>query len=421
MGGGGDIWNFTSRLPLWARGGGRLHIGWRTLAYGAAGFGLITTATAMAALHPLQQVYFNALVDTKTPGALAHRYDMDYSHLADRKLLDHLLDFYPDGALRVWKEEKSASELILPSSDRERIVIASREDADFHFYRDAYYRRGLPDDLPIFHSVQAYGNAIGVIIAPNSAAYRAAYRAAYSDVESSGTLLARSEFDVYAHNGALYYLNANCARLRTNTPVDIARVFLHIFPANPADLPSRSRERGFENRDFYPRTRLILLDGKCIYKQSLPDYPIARIATGEHLDGEIVWRADIDLAARAAAQAVYDSIAAGDYGPPAARADFDVYLRGNGLAYIKENCVPGDTDARFFLHIIPADLADLPAGWREHGFENLDFRFADHGAYAGDKCVVERELPAYPIERIRTGQFVSGEGRVWSVEFPAGQ
>ena len=78
-------------------------------------------------------------------------------------------------------------------------------------------------------------------------------------------------------------------------------------------------------------------------------------------------------------------------------------------------------DARFFLHIIPADPADLPADGRERGFANLDFWFGDHGARTGDICVAERELPGYAIERIRTGQFVSGEGAVWRAEFAAGR
>ncbi len=149
----------------------------------------------------------------------------------------------------------------------------------------------------------------------------------------------------------------------------------------------------------------------------MPDYPIARIRTGQSVKGEVIWRADIDMAAHAAAQALYESVVAGDYGQPVARSDFDVYLRGKTLAYLKEPCEAGDIDAWFFLHIIPADPADLPADWREAGFANLDFQFADHGAYLGDKCVAERELPAYPVERIRTGQFVSGAGRVWSAEF----
>ena len=113
-------------------------------------------------------------------------------------------------------------------------------------------------------------------------------------------------------------------------------------------------------------------------------------------------------------------IADSDYGLPVAQSDFDVYMRGNTLAYLKENCAAGDVDARFFLHIIPVDSTDLPAASRELGFANLDFQFADQGVDIGGKCVIERQLPDYAVERIRTGQFISGEGAIWSVEFAAG-
>ena len=132
----------------------------------------------------------------------------------------------------------------------------------------------------------------------------------------------------------------------------------------------------------------------------------------------MLWDADINLAAHAAASAVYDGIRAGDYGAPVAQSHFDLYLRGNALTYLRSPCAPADTDAHFFLHIFPADPAALRANGRELGFANLDFQFADHGADIGGKCVAERDLPAYAIERIRTGQFVSSEGRVWSAEFP---
>ncbi len=405
---GRDIWKVGAWLPGWIRRGGLR----RPLAYGAAGFGLITTLTAMAALHPNQQVYFNPLVDTKTPDALAKYYDMDYFQLTHGQMLEYLLARYPDGALRVWHENKSA--LILPSSDRERIVFPERNEADFIFYADFYYRYNTPDP-PMLHSIQEYGSVITQIIAPNSDEYIDHYRAAYADAAANGTLLARADFDVYIHNGELRYLSADCAPPEPNANFGI---FLHFFPVNRADLPADRREFGFENRDFGVAA---FFDGKCISQQFLPDYPIARIRTGQSVKGELIWRADIDLAAHAAAQALYDGITAGDYGQPVARSDFDVYLRGNGLAYIKYLCAEGDTDARFFLHIISANLADLPAADREHGFANFDFQFAEHGARIGDKCVAERELPDYPIERIRTGQFVSGEGRVWGVEFPAAQ
>ena len=404
------------RLPQWVRGGGRLHMARRSLAYGVVGVGLITTLTAMAALHPHQQVYFNPLVDTKTPGALANRYDLDYFRVAHRQLFEHLLVRYPDGALNVWPRHIRRAQ-ILPSSDSERFVFTERSEADFYFYRRIHHWRDTPAP-PMFHSVQAYGSAIAYILAPKSDAYRDHYRAEYNDAQANGTLLARADFDIYTHNGALYYLKENCEP----PPADAnSKVFLHTFPTDPADLPAHSRELGFENRDFWLDEHLEFLDGKCILKQSLPDYPIARIRTGQSAaaDGGDGWRADIDLAAHAAAQALYESIVAGDYGKPAAQSDFDVYLRGNVLAYLKENCAPGDVGARFFLHMFLADPADLPADSRDLGFENRDFQFADYGAYAGDKCVVTRELPDYAIERIRTGQFVSGKGSLWRVEFPA--
>ena len=410
---GGGIWKIGARLPGWVRDGRLI----RALAYGVVGVGLITTLAAMTALHPYEHVYFNALVDTKTPGALANRYDMAYVRVTHRQLLEHLLARYPDDALRVWPMHKRSS-LILPQSDRDRIVFTARDEADFQFFQRIYYRNNAPDP-PILHSIQAYGNVIAHIIAPNSEAYRDHYRAAYADAVANGTLLARADFDIYIHDGALHYLKENCEPPLANPNVNI-KVFLHIIPADLADLPADYRERGFENRGFDYTT---FFDGKCISRQILPDYPIARIRTGQDaaVRGGPGWRADVDLAAHAAAQAVYDGITAGDYGQPVAQSEFDVYMRGDDLAYLKEPCADGDADARFFLHIIPANLADLPADGREHGFANMDFQFADHGAYAGDKCVATRELPGYAIERIRTGQFVRGEGRVWGVEFHAAQ
>ena len=404
----------TVRLPGWVRGG-RLHAALRALAYGVAGVGLLTTLTAMAALHPHQQVYFNALVDTKTPGALGERYDLDYNYVAERQLLEHLLARYPDAALRVWPGKRSA--LILPSSDRERIVFAVRDDADFYFYSNpALDRQRLPNQLA-HHSIRAYGSVIAYTLAPNSDAHRAYYRDAYSDAAANGTLLARADYDIYAHNGEIIYLKENCGPL----PASGSSVFLHIFPADEADLPTGRREFGFENRDFRIIQHSGFFDGKCIFKRSLPDYPIARVRTGQNAaaHGGDGWRADIDLAALAAAQALYEGIVAGDYGHPVAQSDFDMYIRDGVLAYLKEPCAAGDADAHFFLHIFPVDPANLPDG--ERGFENMDFQFADHGAYAGDKCVAMRELPGYAIDRIRTGQFVSGEGRVWGAEFAMGR
>ena len=117
--------------------------------------------------------------------------------------------------------------------------------------------------------------------------------------------------------------------------------------------------------------------------------------------------------------ASYESIAAGE---PAARSDFDLYLGENTLTYLKSPCGAPDTQAHFFLHIVPEDVQDLPAHRRQYGFDNLDFHDDDDGSMPalvfGGKCMVERRLPEYPIASIRTGQYTPGEGQIWKAEFP---
>lgn len=112
----------------------------------------------------------------------------------------------------------------------------------------------------------------------------------------------------------------------------------------------------------------------------------------------------------------YERIRAGDYGKPAAQSQYDLYLRSGALTYLKEPCSAADADARFFLHIIPSDHADLPPERRAYGFANLDFAFPRYGVNLDGKCVIIADLPDYPISRVRTGQFVSGEAAQWRVE-----
>ena len=414
-GAGNGEWNIAARLPDWVRGVGcRLHTAQRALAYGVAGVGVLTTLTAMAALHPHQQVYFNAPADTRTPGSLANRYDMDYWILAQRQSLEYLLARYPDDTLRVFPTSPAA--LILPPKDRNRIAFTPPHKADFHLKQRVNRWNAAPPPPPL-HDIRAYGSPIASIIDPADAAYRAYHSAAYRDVAANGTQLAWSDFDIYAYDDALYYLSENCAPPTSKTS-DLW-IFLHIFPENPDDLPPNKREGGFANNGFSYGLNAAFFDNKCIGGIPLPDYPIARIRTQQDATegGVKAWRADIGLAILPAAQAAYESIAAGDYGPPAAQSDFDLYLSGNTLIYLKEPCVQGDADSRFSLHIIPAALADLPADRRERGYANMDFWFVDHGADIGGKCVALRELPDYAIERIRTGQHVVKIGiKEWRVE-----
>lgn len=117
---------------------------------------------------------------------------------------------------------------------------------------------------------------------------------------------------------------------------------------------------------------------------------------------------------RTNSSAIDDLMASVEDMQPAIRSDFDVYLDGSRLVYVKEECGDEDVAARFFLHLYPVDVADLPDRRRRHGFDNLDFGFEKYGFRDIGRCVAVRVLPGYGTTRIRTGQFISGEGQIWS-------
>ncbi len=106
---------------------------------------------------------------------------------------------------------------------------------------------------------------------------------------------------------------------------------------------------------------------------------------------------------------------------PSLRSDFDVYLIGNELTYFKNPCVPADTDRRFFLHVVPADVDDLPRHRKLHSFDNLDFNGRRKFESFDGKCLVIIPLPDYAIVSIRTGQYIRGEGRIWEGEITVGR
>ena len=103
-------------------------------------------------------------------------------------------------------------------------------------------------------------------------------------------------------------------------------------------------------------------------------------------------------------------------GTPIIRSGFDVYLAGNTLTYFKNGCTSNDTDGRFFLHLMLANVNDLPDDRKQQGFDHLDFEFDDHGTTLGGRCMAKIRLPSWPVLSIRTGQFTE-QGRIWDGEF----
>ena len=85
---------------------------------------------------------------------------------------------------------------------------------------------------------------------------------------------------------------------------------------------------------------------------------------------------------------------------PEIESEFDVFLVKGRLLYGKRPCSAEEIDARFFLHVFPADADDLPEERRESGFDNLDFILSDKGGRVGDECVARAHLPGYEIASV---------------------
>ena len=413
------------QLSLLGRAGYRIRYSRPSLlaVYGlaaAAGFGGVVYA--IVSLHPHQQVYFNLLVNRASPGELERQYNLDYWEVSHLQGLKYLLEQYPDGpiyilytphAVRNWE--------VLTAAERERIVLSEGWNADFHIRAHEYWVSGETAMEPVVYQRRAYGSAYLTISAPRlvwGAGLRPGedvYRAAYQSVTGAKAPDARGPLDLYIHNDAIYYVKENCA------PADISpRVSVHIFPVNEDDLTVYPQRRhGFNNQDFKFDWRGGFFDGKCITQKPLPDYPIARIRTGQYIyrSGEKLWHTWINPDLSEQYQEIETALANSQ---PAVKSVFDLYLDGNRVVYYKDACAAADTQARFFLHVFPADVHDLPAGRREHGFGNLDFDFIQQGARRDGKCLAAVPLPGYEIARIRAGQYLPGGEKLWQAEFAPG-
>ena len=398
----------------------------RIALYGLAAAGLGGALYAIVSLHPHQQIYFNLLVNRAAPGELERQYDMDVWHTSQLQSLEYLLERYPGEMLYVyangWKWP-DINRMLLPAADRERIVLSDVRTADFYIGTNNNTRaRKMPPE-PAVYNRQAYGSIYLTVTAPRlvwGAGPRPGeevYRTAYQSLIAATGPAARSDFDVYFHNNALYYVKENCS------PADAqARFSLHLYPANQDDLPPHRRKYGFDNRNFDFAWRGGFFDGKCITQEPLPDYSIVRIRTGQSISlyGELarLWQAEID----AAAQTRMQEIAAGLENPTLAASDFfDVYMDSDNVVYRREPCSPADVAAKFFLHATPLREDDIPENRRQAGFNNLDFNFYSRGVNFGGKCLAIEPLPDYPVSRISTGQHVTGNGEIWraDIEIPA--
>ena len=233
----------------------------------------------------------------------------------------------------------------------------------------------------------------------------------------SGPHNIRSRYDVYLQGNRLTYENRSCrweGEYGTRFPVIVY---------------SLDYESGMPERDtlgFAWRKAAWQNNGACVTERRLPDKDIFGIRTGQvDRDGNPLWEAEHWFKEK---QRWFDELwSSATSGEPEARGVFDVYLGAGSLIFVKDPCARVDTEAKFFLHLVPADVADLPDHRKQHGFDNRDFYFDRHGERFDDKCLAKVPLPEYGIAKIRngiskvmTGQLVRVDGgfdKLWKARF----
>ena len=259
-------------------------------------------AVDVVRLHPHQAAYFNFLVDRSTPERLRTRYEMLYWGTERREGLEYLLARHPDETLSVDAVVNHSWD-ILPAAARDRIVIAgdTGRPADF-FISTARPRNPFPPPSGVLYTRRVYGNTVLTVRAVDLSRLDEAaaehYRAAYRAAAAGEPLFRSAAFDLHLDGRTLTWVIESCR------PKDTwQRFLLEVVPVAPADLPRRSRGRGWLPMGFRFGQFGVRFDGRCLARRALPDFPVRALRVGRWSREAGEWRreaATIDLSAGAA-------------------------------------------------------------------------------------------------------------------------
>ena len=388
-------WLLSSTDHRWMRAGG----------YSLAVAGVAVTLVSMARIHPLEDSYYNGLVDRTTPDYLVSRYETDYWFQSHWGLLEEILEDHPDQAILVSHDGFWIQGPLLPDSERGRVFLSDRI-LPSGFYSDQpvsdqkYASRIYNSDILTLRGrkLEQEGERETILRAALAGKPLAAL---------AGEPLAQSTFDIYRNGDMLVYLgDGRWCR-------DWNIVFIHAYPVDSDNLPEESKQDGldFAHHGFFFWKHGVGVDDVCIAIAPLPAWPIDNLNTGQDDRWGTLWHTRFSLDSVEVDPAVLA-------GEPLVSSAFDVYLDGDELVYVREGCTEQDAGAAFRLHVYPVDADDLPAADRRHGFEGRDFHLwqRGHGRLLDGRCVAVAGLPDYPIAHVHTGQYDEGGDR-WDERF----
>ena len=398
------LWAPASLLAVggakWLAGAVRRR-GLRRVVVGLAAGGVAAGVAQTALLHPQQYAYFNLLVDRDVPERLANWYDTDIWRVSYPQGLERALDAYPGATVRsTWLRAQLGA--LLHGPERRRVVFGGTSGAadivlsprpPFKHPPSWIGRRFAPaaPALRVYDNTLVAAAALDVSLLGEAA--RDAWRAEYRAVAARPPLV-RSEWNLHLGPGRLTWLKAPCGAADT-----VGEFASTMWFADGGTAAAPVCDFGHCG---------VRIDDACMVRTPLPRGALKAVAAGQRLRrGPHLWRVAVALEpAGAAAMQVPKPPPPGEL---VARGRFDLHLEGSTLTYVKAPCRPGDTSARFFLHVFPADRSALPAHRRLSGFHNLDFDMEPYDAALierfGGRCLASARLPGHPIARLRTGQY----------------
>ncbi len=411
----------------WLREAARGRLASLTVAVAAAG--LVPVVCWIALLHPHEHVYFNLLVDRKTPERLRTQFDMDYWAVSHKEALEFLLRRHPDGPIPV-AGTIGQSTRVLPKKDRSRIVPSREFSAylatDYRYWWGAGVEEGATYAQPI-HVQKVFANTLYAIVRLQvDDVANTQYAADFSAGLATPSVARNTPFGVHWDGKAITYIGEDCRPADVEGEIfqigpsqPVGRFFLHVI--GDSKLGAASAGGYFHNEDFQFRHRGVVFhdgdDGEsrvCMARVALDGYAVDALRTGQ-LDGERkpAWAVQITTVDAAALAGKLARVARRE---PQARGRYDVHINDGALLYVKEGCREEDRAAPFFLHVVPLNRWDAPPDVQKKGFANRDFTFATHGAMLEDTCVLRARLPAFRARTAHTGQYVRDRGELWRVD-----
>ena len=374
-------------------------LGWRRAGvYGLFGLGLGLTLLQMAQLHPLQQIYFNFLVDAATAKHRWELYPREYRRLQSEARLAYLLELHPGETLAV-NRLPGYPTMVQPPKERRRLIMDSPVHDRDYVWSNTPEQAHRPDRAFNTLYLTRYNNAVTSLRVLEGSRMTAAMRAGYGEVYQAavaGEPIIRGEYDVYLEGRRVTFVKEDCQK---GERAGRFRVKVYRDGTESGDFPNLADYKLYGNYG-------VRVEGRCLAVIQLPGEPTGQLAVGRYTaapGGRAFWEA-----AHSFSNPSRRELAAADLGdnvPGAtAGAGFELYRQGKRLIYYREGCTAGDTAAPFFLHITPEDAGDLSWHRRRYGFDSRDFHFSQRGLRLDGQCLATFELPEYAIAGIRTGQ-----------------